>query len=42
MFKSLLVAIGTAAVLTTAHANVLSMFVPSPLTVGIAVVRWIA
>ena len=42
MFKRLLIAISTAAVLTTAHANVLSMFVPSPWTVGIGLVRWIA
>ena len=42
MFKRLLVAISTVAVLTTAHADVLSIFVPGPWTVGIGLVRWLA
>lgn len=42
MFKRLLVAISTAIVLTTAHADVLSIFLPTPWTVGIGLIRWLA
>jgi hypothetical protein len=42
MLKRLLVAISTAVVLTTAHADIVGMLMPSPWTVGIALVRWIA
>lgn len=41
MIKRILLALGTVAVLGTAHADIIGLLTPGPWTVGITLVRWI-